>query len=113
MIDPQGEFSEKIELNGHIAHHERNGIYKVEEPYMVDIDEWSLDEENENYSAVGTKYSPEYDKCEIVYLSKDYNEIRDLANQLNDGGGNLYGCLHCIYNDNNRPIIAGGVYIGV
>ena len=97
MIDPQGEFSEKIELNGHIAHHERNGIYKVEEPYMVDIDEWSLDEE----------------KCEIVYLSKDYNEIRDLANQLNDDGGNLYGCLHCIYNDNNRPIIAGGVYIGV
>ena len=31
MIDPQCEFSEKIELNGHIAHHERNGIYKVED----------------------------------------------------------------------------------
>ena len=100
-------------INGYTATHVRDGIYKVETPFRINIDEWTHDESNYNYTILGANYSTDYSTCEIHYFTKEpHNKILILMNEINGGDPDKYGYIQCLRTD-MPPRIGGGIIFGI
>lgn len=63
------QYPEIAYMNGHKGIHVNDGVYKLEKPFRVNIDEWGNNEAYADYSVIGANYSNDYTECEIVYFT--------------------------------------------
>ena len=107
------EFKIEDSLNGRVGTHIKDGIYKVKNPYRVNIDDWGHDKVNHNCTIIGANYSDDYTECDVHYFTKDINSpVSDFVNELNKGKSKEYGFTPCMYMD-MIPRIGGGFIVGI
>ena len=64
-------YPEKDTLLRHPCTHVGNGIYKVDEPFRIDLSDWSIHRYNYDYILVCINYSKFHNDCDVIYFSRD------------------------------------------
>ena len=104
-------YPDKINIDGNIATHINDGIYKVDNPYTIKVDDWANNKENYNCAIIGTDYSADYTTCKVVYFTnKSAGELLNFLNKLNENSQTKYGYTSCIYHDYPELILGGYIF---
>ena len=99
----------KLEGSPVILVDEEKGIYKAEEPFIIDVIDWMEDESNYGYSALISTEGisrEEYDKdmalaCYVTKKVKQY-ELYKFSQEIGLDD-KKHECVSCIFHD--RPIV--------
>lgn len=88
-------------------------VFKVAEPFQINPDTWVHDEANAGYAIIGTNYSKDCKRCDVIYYTEYmYGELGNMVCELiekNDSDD--YGYIQCMYPGPHVVKNSGGMWI--
>lgn len=109
------QFPEIAYMNGHKGVHIKDGIYKLEQPFRINRDEWTEDKAYADYAVAPNNYSDDLKECDIIYFTNVASYIlSNMVMEINNNNNNDdFGYLENTYTNREMELLGGGLEVEI
>lgn len=93
-------------MNGHKGIHVKDGVYKLEQPFRVNRNNWTHNKEYADYAVAPNNYSNDLRECDIVYFTNiNSYGLSNMVIEINSNSSNDdFGYLQNLYTNRQTEL---------